>query len=377
MTAINLPFAAGATRRAPTSVELAEGYGCGDADLDLFNWMAWWLTGQVANATSKSGLSVDDSDLLRFAKAIRSQALNYVATVGGSANALTATLDPAPAARAELIGAPMRLKAASAAPGGAVTLNVGPGAFPVKLLGADPLANAWLAGDILEVVDDGAKYQLISVSQANANNPYALNVFNTPGAWSYTVPAGVYWVDIDMGAAGGGGSGADGTADQSGGGGGQGGTTIAGQSVIPGDVIAGTIGAPGAGGAAGSPGAPGGSTTCGVSGKFTLSCAGGAAGAGQPGGIGGSGTGAASNSFGTSGNSGHPGRSRNGAGVAYGGNGAPGRFGGSGTSNSASSGGSAAAPNAGGAGGARTAANTYDGGAGGAGFVIIRHRKVA
>jgi hypothetical protein len=332
---------------------------------------------ELMAAIEKAGIVGSSGQTTQLAQALQRQRSNFVAAVGGSSNALVAALDPAPAARAELIGAPLRLKAASAAPGGAVTLNVGPGAFPVKLLGADPLANAWLAGDILEVVDDGAKYQLISVSQANANNPYALNVFNTPGAWSYTVPAGVYWVDIDMGGAGGGGSGADGTADQSGGGGAQGATTIAGQAVVPGDVISGTIGVPGAGGAAGAPGAPGGSTTCGVSGKFTLSCAGGAAGAGQPGGIGGSGTGAASNSFGTTGNSGHPGRSRNGAGVAYGGNGAPGRFGGAGTSNSASSGGSAAAPNAGGAGGARTAANTYDGGAGGAGFVIIRHRKVA
>lgn len=325
----------------------------------------------------KSGQVATNLDDDLISRAIRSQRLNYIATVGGTANALTATLDPTPLNRAELNGTPFRIKVPSASPGGATTLNIGPGAFSIKMLGADPLANAWLAGDIIELVDDGTNYQLISVTQANVNNPYALNVFVTPGAWSYTVPAGVYWVDIEVGGAGGGGSGADGVADQSGGGGGQGSTTIAGQAVVPGDVVAGTIGAPGAGGAAGSPGAAGGSTTCAVASKFTLSCAGGAPGAGQPGGLGGSGTGFATNSWGASGNSGHPGHLRNGAGIAFGGNGAAGRFGGGGTSNSASSGGVASSPGAGGAGGARTAANAYDGGSGAGGFVIIRHRKVA
>ncbi len=95
MTAINLPFAAGAPRRVPTSDELANGYGCGDADLELFNYLAWLLSGLPAGVIEKSGLTSDDADLYRLARAVRRGALNY-AVAGGTANALTVTLDPAP-----------------------------------------------------------------------------------------------------------------------------------------------------------------------------------------------------------------------------------------------------------------------------------------
>jgi hypothetical protein len=57
---------------------------------------------------TKSGLTPSDSVLTQVSAAVRSQALNYVATVGGTANAITATLDPAPADWSELVGMPLR-----------------------------------------------------------------------------------------------------------------------------------------------------------------------------------------------------------------------------------------------------------------------------
>lgn len=161
MTAINLPFAASATKRAPTTDELANGYGCGDADLELFDWLAWWQTGQIANAITKSGLAIDDTDLLRLAKAIRSQAMNYVGTVGGTANAITATLDPAPAALADLIGVPLRLKIASSNTGAATFNPNALGATPLRKGNGDTLESGYLvAGEIVEVIYDGSQFRI-------------------------------------------------------------------------------------------------------------------------------------------------------------------------------------------------------------------------
>ncbi|CAM5220507.1 Phage tail protein OS=Bosea thiooxidans OX=53254 GN=SAMN05660750_03312 PE=4 SV=1 [Bosea thiooxidans] len=50
MAAINLPFAASATKRAPNADELANGFPCGDADKQLFDW---FLT--VADGSDRDG----------------------------------------------------------------------------------------------------------------------------------------------------------------------------------------------------------------------------------------------------------------------------------------------------------------------------------
>ena len=71
MAAINLPFAASATKRAPTTAELADGYGCGPADLELFDFMGWWTTGQIDKAIEDSGQTTDDADLTQLSKAIQ------------------------------------------------------------------------------------------------------------------------------------------------------------------------------------------------------------------------------------------------------------------------------------------------------------------
>lgn len=162
MTAIDLPFAASATRRAPTADELENGYGCGDADLDLFNWMAWWPTGQIARAIAKSGLVVDDTDIERLAKAIRSQAMNYVATVGGTANALTIGLDPAPAAWSDLVGVPLRLVIANANTGAATLeeTNIGSTKALVDKLGYPLVGGELRTGMIVTGIYNGTHVRL-------------------------------------------------------------------------------------------------------------------------------------------------------------------------------------------------------------------------
>lgn len=71
MANLLLPFGASAPRRVPTADELANGYGCGEADLELFNWMAWHLTGQIGTVVTNVGLANDDADLARLDTAIR------------------------------------------------------------------------------------------------------------------------------------------------------------------------------------------------------------------------------------------------------------------------------------------------------------------
>lgn len=74
MASIDFPFAASATRRRPTSDELANGYGCGDADLSLFDWLAWYFSGQINGVIEGAGLVTDDADLDQLLKAIRALA---------------------------------------------------------------------------------------------------------------------------------------------------------------------------------------------------------------------------------------------------------------------------------------------------------------
>ena len=106
--------------------------------------------------------------------------------------------------------------------------------------------------------------------------------FSAPGAWSYTVPAGVTLVEVKVSGGGGGGGGAGGFAGPAGGNGGTGLLVTAQIAVSPGQVLSGTIGTgggtgyltgatqfgltpcagAGAGGAGNGPGGNGGKTNC-------------------------------------------------------------------------------------------------------------------
>ena len=69
--------------------------------------------------------------------------------------------------------------------------------------------------------------------------------FSTPGAWSYTVPAGVTLVEVRISGGGGGGGGGGSFSGPAGGSGGNGQLVIAEIAVSPGQVLSGTIGAGG------------------------------------------------------------------------------------------------------------------------------------
>lgn len=164
MAAINLPFGASAARRPPTTGELASGFPCGEADQELFNWLGWYQTGQIGGAISNSGITPDDANADQLSVAIRSQSLNYVAAVGGTANALTVTLTPAPASLSALVGVPIRLKIA--------TTNTAAGTLSVNGLTATSITRPsgvtlqsgdLLSGGIVTVVYDGTVFRALSL----------------------------------------------------------------------------------------------------------------------------------------------------------------------------------------------------------------------
>lgn len=164
MATINLPFAASATRRAPTSGELADGFPCGAADIELFNWLGWYHTGQIGDAIEKSGLTQVDNDTSQLARAVRSQKLNYIATVGGTPNDLTATLDPAPASYNEITLAPIRFIAAAENPSASPTINFnGLGALAIKDFAGNSLGSRQLkAGALYEGFRLGSSFHITS-----------------------------------------------------------------------------------------------------------------------------------------------------------------------------------------------------------------------
>ncbi|MFC3638237.1 hypothetical protein ACFONL_12785 [Camelimonas fluminis] len=200
-----------------------------------------------------------------IAPAVQSGKWNY-AIAAGTANALTVTLDPAPASYAALTGAPIRIKVA-ANNTGAVTLNVnGLGAKAITRADGTALAaNDLVAGAILDFVYDGTSFQVSGLMSVFIPAT-GVQMFFSPGTVNWTVPAGVTRIKVRIWAAGGGGGGS--TSTTSGGAGGNGGgyreATI---NVTPGQVIPITVGAGGIGGTGtGSPlnGAAGGSSSVGA-----------------------------------------------------------------------------------------------------------------
>jgi hypothetical protein len=205
MTTINLPFAASATRRVPTADELANGYGCGDADLQLFDYLAWWLTGQVATAITEGGLTVDDALLPRLAQAIQSGRSTY-AVATGTANAWTVA--PSLAVPAYAAGRALWIIAPATNTSTTVNANVsGLGNRRIKKAnGADPQVSDLVSGQAYLTLDDGTNIRVVSplpsdrlaelylgfhgdpVSQSFANNTltkvaaYTGIVNNLPGA---------------------------------------------------------------------------------------------------------------------------------------------------------------------------------------------------
>jgi len=167
MSAINLPFSAAGPKRIPTAPELAGGFACGPADIELFNWLNWYATGQIAEVISSSGVTPDDTDLEQLARSLRQQAMNYVATVGGTANALTTALNPVVTNNSQTIGMPLRIKIA-ADNTGAATLNVGAGALPIQAYGGAPLgARDLRSGLIVNLIGTGTAWRMLGFAYSD------------------------------------------------------------------------------------------------------------------------------------------------------------------------------------------------------------------
>jgi len=292
-----------------------------------------------------------------LSRAVQRGAWNYAAA-GGTANALTVTLNPAPANNAALIGAPVHIKLAANATADATLAVNGLAALPLTYpVGGNLKYQQLRAGAIITVISDGTRYQVVSGAAVSQGD---IAFLTTTG--SFVVPDGVYELFVECVGAGGGGGGT-GSANTGGGGGGGGGYCMGIIQVTPGQVIPYTIGNGGAGSS--SNGATGGSTSFGS--FFTANGGGGGASfASSPyGGIGGSGAGGyvISGCYGTDG----------GWDTRVGGNGgAPGGIGGGAGRGGNGLGISAISYGAGG-GGAYTGVNgVVNGGNGGPGAIIIR-----
>lgn len=161
MTAISLPFAASAPRRAPNLAELSGGYPCGPLDEKLDNWLEWWTTGQIASLISAAGLTPDDALINTLALAVRGGQMNYRA-VGGTANALTLTLTPTLTNYGLLNGSRLYIKA-TAANTAAATLNIdGQGPVPIKRnAGGTLVAGDLVAGGFYCLIYDGTNFNII------------------------------------------------------------------------------------------------------------------------------------------------------------------------------------------------------------------------
>ncbi|UYT57766.1 phage tail protein [Brucella sp. MAB-22] len=159
----------------------------------------------------------------------------------GTVNALTASLIPAPPAL--VAGLSIKIKAIGANTG-AVTLNLNSlGAKAVvRASGGALQKNDIVAGQIVELVYDGAAFQISNLNPALLPTRSS-RTFNTVGTQAWVVPDGVYSVRVRLwGGGGGGGGAAAGAAAAGGAGGGYAEGTYA---VVPGQSINVTVGAGG------------------------------------------------------------------------------------------------------------------------------------
>ena len=298
---------------------------------------------------------------------LQSRAWNY-ATAAGTANAVTASVTPAPAALVEGLAVAIKISTTNT---GAMTLNLnGLGAKSVLLDAANAVrAGDCAAGVIAFFTYDGTAWQLVptdaSVRNSAANTGGSTVTYTSSGG-TFIVPAGVYSLTAELvGAGGGGGYAAAGGA----GAGGNGGTTVRGHlAVTPGQSITWSVGGAGAGGTAGTQAQAGGDCVFG-----TWIAKGGTA-PPNVGAVAGSPVAAAAGNVGpeiTQGQQAEAGFIITGSQQwgGHGGQSAAGGFGGNGARNGGTAGNGGAAPGGGGGGGS----NAGLGGPGGAGQLTIRY----
>ncbi len=113
---------------------------------------------ELVNLIAAAGITPDGGDLQQIAKAIQSNRLRS-AVAAGSANAVTATLNPVPANIG--VGFRVTLKLSVALSPGATFSPNGIAAATIKLMsGADIRTGDTAAGQVVDLVWDGAAWQL-------------------------------------------------------------------------------------------------------------------------------------------------------------------------------------------------------------------------
>ncbi|SEL39356.1 hypothetical protein SAMN04515666_103612 [Bosea lupini] len=147
-----------ADKRMPTNSEVENGFGCGPADIHLFNGMMNAYYAELGALMIRAGLTPSNADMEQVFRAVRQFGGEYY-VAGGSANALTITPGLAFANNAQMIGVPIRVKIA-ATNTGAATLNTLP---IVRQDGTALRKNDLLAGDIREMYFDGTSWRLFSL----------------------------------------------------------------------------------------------------------------------------------------------------------------------------------------------------------------------
>ncbi|MCZ7933567.1 DUF2793 domain-containing protein [Agrobacterium leguminum] len=181
------------------------------------------------------------------------------AVAGGTANALTATINPAPVALTA--GMKIRLKIASTNTA-AATLNVnGLGAVSIRKADISASEARDLVKDaVVDFIFDGTFWQIagayLSAMPARQFQRYG------KGSYTFVAPEGVFWVHVRAWGAGGGGGGHTGAASGAGGGGG--GYSEGWVPVVPGSSYPITVGAGGGGGNGAVNGQSGGTSSFGA-----------------------------------------------------------------------------------------------------------------
>ena len=158
-------------------------------------------------------------------------------------NLITATFSPAITSLAA--GNPIEVKLANAITGATTIVVNALSAIPVVRPNGRPLQNGdAFPGQVLLLLHDGTNFQLLN--PASSQLPLSTFVkLTTPGAYTWTVPAGVYRVKARAWGAGGGGGYTTGGAPSGGGGAAYIEKTI---NVVPGQTVTGVIGTGGVGG---------------------------------------------------------------------------------------------------------------------------------
>ncbi|UXM94323.1 phage tail protein [Bartonella sp. HY329] len=187
---------------------------------------------------------VDGTYIEKIALDSQSGKWNF-AEAGGTANELTATLNPVPATLPAGTSINLLIKTNNTE---APTLNLnGLGAKNIIRADNTPCeANDLIAGSIVELLFDGNSFQISGLYKSRLS-AHKTVVFSNVGVTNFVVPEGVYLVTVEIWGGGGGGGASIGSGSAGSGGGG-GGYVRSAVPVLPNQVIPVTVGVGGTGG---------------------------------------------------------------------------------------------------------------------------------